>query len=178
MPSEGSAATPVSNGRHETETEALDRNWGSLMQELRVVQTGVQLLTGFLLTLPFQNRFAGLSTPMRVLYLIDVAGSVSATICLVAPVAAHRMLFRQHRIQSVVTAAHRYAIAGLTLLGVSLTGVATLIFDTVAGPAGGIAAGVVFALLFAAMWVLHPWRHRYGSRVHASRRAFAPGEAG
>ena len=66
--------------RSETETQRLDRNWLSLLQELRVVQTGVQLLTGFLLTLPFQPRFDGLSTTMRVIFLATVSCSVAATV--------------------------------------------------------------------------------------------------
>ncbi len=66
--------------RSETETQRLDRNWLSLLQELRVVQTGVQLLTGFLLTLPFQQRFDVLDTTMRVVYLITV-GCRSAPPC-------------------------------------------------------------------------------------------------
>ncbi|MFF0633642.1 DUF6328 family protein [Nocardia sp. NPDC004151] len=150
------------NDRHETPTERLDRNWDSLMQELHVVQTGVQLLTGFLLTLPFQARFTMLSGVMRVVYLVVVAASIGATICLIAPVAAHRMLFRRHRLENVVTAAHRYAIVGLSLLGVALTGVAVLIFDTVGGTGPGVVAGIVSAVLFVAIWVLHPWHEHRG----------------
>ncbi|MDT0264450.1 DUF6328 family protein [Jatrophihabitans sp. DSM 44399] len=63
--------------RHETPTERLDRNWTDLLQELRVVQTGVQLLTGFLLTLPFQARFEKLSTFQQDVYLITVGCSVA-----------------------------------------------------------------------------------------------------
>ncbi|BBY13223.1 hypothetical protein MMARJ_39630 [Mycobacterium marseillense] len=70
--------------RGETEIERLDRNWNSLLQELRVVQTGVQLLTGFLLTLPFQQRFDVLSGPMRIVYLATVGCSVGATVLLIA----------------------------------------------------------------------------------------------
>ncbi len=69
--------------RRETELERLDRNWTSLLQELRVVQTGVQLLTGFLLMLPFQQRFEVLG--LHTVYLATVAFSVGATILLVAP---------------------------------------------------------------------------------------------
>ncbi|ATL67332.1 DUF6328 family protein [Nocardia terpenica] len=148
------------DGRAETETERLDRNWNSLMQELRVVQTGVQLLTGFLLTLPFQARFTTLSQPMRWLYLGVVAASIGATVCLIAPVAAHRMLFRRHRIEKVVIAAHRYALAGLGLLGLALTGVAFLIFDTVAGAVPASVVGTVAACLFVWVWLVHPWRQR------------------
>ena len=85
--------------RSETETERLDRNWASLLQELRVVQTGVQLLTGFLLTLPFQQRFGALNLTMRVTYLATVACSVSSTMLLVAPVGMHRLLFRRHQLK-------------------------------------------------------------------------------
>jgi hypothetical protein len=74
--------------RSETPTERLDRNWSILLQELRVTQTGVQLLTGFLLTLPFQQRFDRLDGVMRAIYVTSAACSVAATIALVAPVGA------------------------------------------------------------------------------------------
>ncbi|RMI30386.1 DUF6328 family protein [Nocardia stercoris] len=159
------AAGPPGTDRRETEDERLDRNWNSLIQELRVVQTGVQFLTGFLLTLPFQNRFADLPLPQRVLYLGVVGASIAATVCLMAPVAAHRMLFRRHQIENVVTTAHRYAIAGLGLLGIALTGVTVLIFDTVAGPVAAAAAGSVAGVSFVAVWLVHPWQQRRGRRA-------------
>ncbi|MEC3918997.1 DUF6328 family protein [Nocardia sp. CDC160] len=165
MPAAEHTTTPtLDDGRDETDTERLDRNWYSLIQELRVVQTGVQLLTGFLLTLPFQNRFTTLPTPMRWLYLGIVAASIGATVCLIAPVAAHRMLFRRHRIGKVVIAAHRYALAGLGLLGLALTGVAILIFETVAGVVASTVVGGVVACLFVWVWLVHPWRQRGGHR--------------
>src|SRR5882757_630628 len=89
------------SARSETETERLDRNWSSLLQELRVAQTGVQLLTGFLLTLPFQQRFDVLDHTMRIVYLVTVGFSVTATILLIAPVGMHRLLFRQHRLAAL-----------------------------------------------------------------------------
>ncbi|MFI9503945.1 DUF6328 family protein [Nocardia sp. NPDC052566] len=151
--------------RQETGIERLDRNWISLIQELRVVQTGVQFLTGFLLVLPFQSGFAALSPPMRVLYLVTVGASIGATVFLVAPVAWHRILFRRHRLANVVGAAHRCAMAGVALLGVALlgvalTGVVLLVFVTVAGTGAGVIAGTVAALLFAVAWLLMPWRWR------------------
>src|ERR1700758_3978433 len=81
--------------RDETEQERLDRNWNNLLQELRVVQTGVQLLTGFLLTLPFQQRFTVLSHTMQMVYLVTVGCSVGATVLLITPVGIHRLLFRR-----------------------------------------------------------------------------------
>ncbi|MDY6999819.1 MAG: DUF6328 family protein, partial [Actinomycetota bacterium] len=86
-------------GRRETEMERLDRNWNSLLQELRVVQTGVQVLTGFLLTLPFQGRFDILDGGMQNVYLVTVCTAVLSTALLVAPVAMHRLLFRRHRLR-------------------------------------------------------------------------------
>ncbi len=118
--------------RDETEAQRLDRNWSSLLQELRVAQTGVQLLTGFLLILPFQERFTQLDATMRTVYLITVGCSIGATVLLVAPVSMHRLLFRRHRLKTLVAASHNYAIAGTLLLGTALAGVAILVFDTVA----------------------------------------------
>jgi hypothetical protein len=96
--------------RGETEIQRLDRNWNSLLQELRVVQTGVQLLTGFLLTLPFQQRFDVLSGHMRLVYLATVGCSVGAAVLLIAPVAMHRLLFRQHRLRVLVSASQQVCL--------------------------------------------------------------------
>lgn len=145
-----------SRERGETEIQRLDRNWNSLLQELRVVQTGVQLLTGFLLTLPFQQRFELLNGPMRHVYLATVGLSVGATVLLVAPVSIHRLLFRRHRLQVLVSAAHRCAYAGLALLGAALTGVTIVVFDAVAGTNAGLIAGACALTLFAFFWWVLP----------------------
>lgn len=151
------------DARHETEAERLDRNWTSLLQELRVVQTGVQLLTGLLLTLPFQERFEALDNPMRVVYLVTVVCSVAATALLVAPVAMHRILFRRHRLNLLVFGAHRCAYLGLLLLGVALTGVTVLIFDTVAGRTAGVIAGAIALATFVGLWLGLPLAMRTGA---------------
>jgi hypothetical protein len=142
--------------RSETETERLDRNWASLLQELRVAQTGVQLLTGFLLTLPFQQRFDLLDDDMRVVYLITVGCSIAATVLLIAPVGMHRLLFRRHRLGVLVSAAHRCAYTGLVLLGLALVGVTVVIFDAVADTTAAVDAGVVALFAFASFWVAIP----------------------
>lgn len=152
------------NARQETETERLDRNWSSLLQELRVVQTGVQFLISALLILPFQAGFTTLSQPMRLLYLGTVSAAMGATVFLVAPVSWHRVLFRRHRLGNVVSAAHRCAIAGIALLGLALTGATILVMVTVAGAIAGAVVGVVVAMLFVAAWVVAPWRWRAARR--------------
>ena len=138
--------------RDETPMQRLDRNWADLLQELRVVQTGVQLLTGFLLTLPFQARFEQLTANERTIYLVTVALSVAATGFLIAPVSLHRMLFRRHAREHLVTVSHRLALVGLALLGAAIVGAVLLIFDVVAGTATGIVAAIAALVLLISLW--------------------------
>jgi len=159
----------VGSGRNETETERLDRNWSQLLQELRVEQTGVQLLTGFLLTLPFQQRFTRLDGVMRTVYLVTVACSLGSTVFLVAPVGMHRLLFRRHRLKTLVDAAHSYAIIGLLLLAIALAGVSIVIFYAVVGTTGGWIAGACTLSALACFWFVAPLRHR-GEKGRPDRR--------
>jgi hypothetical protein len=146
--------------RNETEAQRLDRNWSSLLQELRVAQTGVQVLTGFLLTLPFQQRFTALDSGARLVYLVTVACSIGATVLLVAPVSMHRLLFRRHRIDALVSTSHRYALCGLLLLALALTGVAAVIFDAVLGARAAWLAALLTLLALASFWFVLPVRER------------------
>lgn len=142
--------------RNETPVQRLDRHWASLLQELRVVQTGVQLLTGFLLTLPFQEEFEDMSATVKTVYLIAVAASVASTLLLVSPVAMHRILFRQRKLDMTVTTAHYLALAGMALLGVALAAVVFLIFEVVIGLTAAITACAIEVSLFAIFWVAVP----------------------
>lgn len=144
------------DNRDETEAQRLDRNWASLLQELRVAQTGVQLLTGFLLILPFSDRFSGLDAAMRTVYLITVACSIGATILLIAPVSMHRVLFRRHRLDTLVSTAHIHAMVGTLLLGIAVSGVATIIFDSVADRLLGWIAGGCSLLALVGFWYAMP----------------------
>lgn len=146
--------------RDETEAQRLDRNWASLLQELRVAQTGVQLLTGFLLILPFSDRFTQLDQVMRTVFLITVGCSIGATVLLVAPVSMHRLLFRRHRLKTLVATSHAYAIVGTLLLGIALSGVATIIFDSVAGRTAAWIAGGCALVALGAVWYVMPLRDR------------------
>jgi hypothetical protein len=150
--------------RNETETQRLDRNWASLLQELRVVQTGVQLLTGFLLTLPFQQRFDVLSDSMRVVYLATVCAAVVSMALLVAPVGMHRLLFRRHRLSTLVQAAHLCAYTGVLLLGLAVTGMTVIIFYAVAGIFSALIAGACALILFTVFWLILPLVLRRGER--------------
>nr|WP_296766089.1 DUF6328 family protein [Rhodococcus sp. (in: high G+C Gram-positive bacteria)] len=146
--------------RNETPTQQLDRNWLALLQELRVVQTGVQLLTGFLLTLPFQSRFDDLSPTGHAVYLITVSASIVATIMLVAPVGMHRLLFRQRAIGILVRVGNRLAIGGLVMLGVTLVGAVALTFEIVVGLRAAAPAAAVVTALLIGLWFVLPRAYR------------------
>ena len=92
----------VVDGRDETENEQSDRNWNEMLQETRIVQTGTQILSGFLLTIAFQPRFATLSELQHDLYLLLVLAATVTTALALAPVVLHRRLFRQHEKREVV----------------------------------------------------------------------------
>ena len=141
-------AASANDGRDETPLERLDRNWDELLQELRVVQTGVQILAGFLLTLPFQQRFTEIEDLNRVVYLVAFGLAVVATAFLVAPVSAHRLLFRKGEKAALVALANRCARVGLVALALAVSAVAFVIFDVVTdtGIAVVAAGGCVGAL--------------------------------
>jgi hypothetical protein len=142
--------------RGETETQRLDRNWSDLLQELRVVQTGVQLLTGFLLTLPFQQRFTRLDHTSRDTYLATVAAAVIATAALVAPVSIHRLLFRRHARASMVAISHRCALVGLLMLSLAVCGVVEVITALVLNNRAAVVSTTATAVLFIGAWLLLP----------------------
>jgi hypothetical protein len=146
----------MDSGRHETDAERMDRNWSELLQELRVTQTGVQILAGFLLTLPFQQRFTQLSPAQRALFLAAVALATVATGLLIAPVSSHRLLFRHHEKDILVDVADASAKAGLTALAFSVVAVVGLIFSVVTGPRAGVIAAGLALVFFLGMWLALP----------------------
>ncbi|WP_291524366.1 DUF6328 family protein [Branchiibius sp. NY16-3462-2] len=144
--------------RHETPTEKLDRNWTELLQELRVVQTGVQLLSGFLLTLPLQSLFNDLAGWQKAIYMAATVCSVVASGLLIAPVSAHRLLFAKHEKGVLVAQADLLAKCGLVTLAITVTLVLMLVFSIVVGPVAAIVSGVLSVLGFLALWVALPLR--------------------
>jgi hypothetical protein len=141
----------------------LTRNLNELLQELRVMQTGVQIITGFLLTIPFTARFEALSTTQKWVYLAVLLASVAATALIVAPVAFHRALFRRGEREWIVEAANRSARYGLAALAATLAGVLWLVFDLVVGPPLSHVVGVASALVFVTLWSIIPVASRRGT---------------
>jgi hypothetical protein len=148
------------DGRDETEAERADRNFNEILQELRVAQTGVQILFAFLLTLPFTQRFGQITAEERVVYLGTLLATALATACLIGPVSYHRVLFRQRRKAEIVMAANRLAQIGLAFLGLAVVGSIYLIFEVVAGRTLAIVVAIGLAILIVLIWYVNPLRQR------------------
>ncbi|MEV5001560.1 DUF6328 family protein [Nocardioides sp. LML1-1-1.1] len=148
--------TPPALRERPRPAEQITRNLAELLQELRVMQTGVQILTGFLLTVPFTQRFPDLSDAQQNLYLCILIGAVLTTLVIVAPVCYHRLLFRQGERPWLVSAAHLCCLAGLIGLGVVSAAVVYLVFDVVLGGQAAPIAAAAVALAFIALWAVVP----------------------
>lgn len=170
--------TGTGNGREETAEERADRKWGDLLQEMRVMQTGTQLIAGFLLTLPFQGRFEELDAYQRGLYLAVVLVALGTTALVISPIAVHRRLSGHHvkdRLVALADVAVRGVLAGLGLL---IVGITVLVMDVVVGRTGGLVAGgvllaiVVLLLVLVPEWALHHVRpaRRTGPAPRVSAR--------
>lgn len=141
--------------RDESPEERLDRNWDELLQELRITQTGIQLLSGFLLTLAFTDVFASLDHVQKGLYLALVVLAAVAVGANMTPVMLHRRLFGEHVKQRVVAVGHVISQLVIVAVAVLVTGTATLIFSVVAGwPAGVVVAALLLVVLVALLFVV------------------------
>lgn len=140
-----------SDGRDESEDERLDRNWNELLQELRITQTGLQLLSGFLLTLAFTQVFGGLDDRQKALYLTLVVIAGVAVGLNLMPVMMHRRVFGEHVKGRVVRVGHVVAQIVMAAIAVLVVGMATLIFSVVVSWTAGI---VVAAFLVVVLGVL------------------------
>lgn len=141
--------------RTETDAERWDRQLGELLQELRVALPGVQVLFAFLLTVPFSARFDDASSTQRVVYFLTLLCTGVATVVLMAPVAVHRLRFRQGRKRGIVEVAHRLTLAGLAALGLAVTGAVLLVTDVLFGiVTAGITAGGTLVLIVVLWWVV------------------------
>ena len=142
--------------RRETLTERYDRNWDEILQELRVLQTGTQILTGFLLTVAFTSRFTDLNDFQVDTYLVLVVLAAVTTALGLAPVSLHRTLFRKRAKKEIVEVGSLFL--RLALLGVAflISGVVMLIFDVVTSRTAGFVAGGSTLLVVVLAWVIVP----------------------
>jgi uncharacterized protein DUF6328 len=152
--------------RDESEAERLDRNYGELLQELRVAQTGVQILFAFLLGIAFQQQFTKIESYQRGIYLVTLISAACAAIMLIAPVAIHRMLFRRHQKNELVVITSRLAATGLICLAVAILSAVLFVLDVVVNLTVGVVVTAVLAGLILGLWYALPWGFR---RSHPAR---------
>jgi hypothetical protein len=143
-------------GRSETFDEMLDRNWTELLQELRVMQTGVQITTAFLMTLPFQSRFDELGPGQVRFYLVLLVFSVLLTGLILTPVAIHRGLFRKHIKEVTVNQGHRIVRVALVGTGLLVSACVTFIADVLLGDSSALVIGGTVLLVVAVLLVVLP----------------------
>jgi hypothetical protein len=143
-------------GRRESAEERADRRWGDLLQELRVAQTGVQILFGFLLTVVFQQRFTTLHSTDRHIYVVTVVLGAATTGALIGPVAMHRLLTGRRLKPETVVLASRLTVLGLVLLLCTMASSLLLVLRVAVRDSG--AAWLVGALVvwFVVCWVALP----------------------
>lgn len=148
----GTSSDTGSPGRDETEKERHDRQLVELLNEVRVAMPGVQVLFGFLLAVPFQQRFDQTTAFQRYVFLTTLLCSAGATAFLVAPVAYHRLLFMMGEKQLVVEQANRSLLVGLVLLACAMIAAVVLVVDVIFSRSTVLAVTIPLTLLFAVLW--------------------------
>lgn len=156
--------------RRETFLERADRNFVELLQELRVILTGVQILFAFLLTLAFTARFPELDAFQRGTYIATFLLSVLAAVLFTAPAALHRTLFRRGAKRLIVDVSSRFAGLGLGVLALALSGAVLLVVDVVLGRVVGLAVAAAELAVCAATWAVLPLWLRRGRARHQEPR--------
>ena len=144
--------------REESESEKLDRNWDELLQELRITQTGLQLLSGFLLTLPFTQVFPTLDDGQTWLYLaLVVLGGIAVGVNM-TPIMLHRRVFREHVKDRVVAVGHALIQVVMVAIALMIVGMAVLIFSVVVSWTAGLVAGAALTLVLGTLLGVVPKR--------------------
>ncbi len=154
--------------RRETSLERLDRNLEELTGELRVIVTGVQVLFAFLLVVPFNVGFVRVGDFERAVYFVTLVLAALAAVCMIAPSAAHRFLFRHDDKHHIVFSSNRVVIAGLVFLALAMCGCLLLVTTKLFGIPAGVLTACVGALPFAILWFAVPIRRLH--RLDAARR--------
>jgi uncharacterized protein DUF6328 len=144
--------------RDESQSEKLDRNWDELLQELRITQTGLQLLSGFLLTLPFTQVFPSLDQGQKSVYLALVVVAGIAVGVNMTPIMLHRRVFREHRKDRVVAVGHVMIQMVMAAIALLIVGMSVLIFSVVVSCSAGAIAGVALAVVLVTLLGVVPKR--------------------
>jgi hypothetical protein len=152
------------NPRDETEAARLDRNYNELLQELRVAENGVQILFAFLLSIAFQQGFKSTTAFQRDVYVFTLICAAIAAAQLIAPVAVHRMIFREHRKAELVRVTSRLALGGLSFLLLALLGAGLLVLDYILNRVVAVSLVAGLAVVFGWLWLALPLRMHHARR--------------
>jgi hypothetical protein len=136
----------------EDERKRLDRELIELLNEVRVAMPGVQVLFGFLLAVPFQQRFAQVSDFQRHAYFATLLFAAVAAALLIAPTAYHRLMFRQHDKKALIKFGNRMAIGALVCLAFAMNGAVLLITDVMFGSTTLVVTVAVLASVYSWLW--------------------------
>jgi hypothetical protein len=157
-------------GRDESEASRLDRNYSELLQELRVAETGVQILFAFMLSIAFQQRFETLDEVQRVIYVITLLLCTLSIALLVAPVAFHRVVFRHGLKDELVRITNTLALAGTSFLLLAVLSGVLLILDYVVGRGFAAVVTAVLAVVFISLWLVLPLARLRAEERRAGQR--------
>jgi hypothetical protein len=144
----------------ETEKDRLNRNLDQLLQELRVVLPGVQVLFAFLLAVPFSTRFNEVDGFERVVFFVALMFTAISVVLLMAPSIQHRILFRHDQKPYLVHAGTILTIAGMTALAVAMILSIVLVADFLYGAWAASITAVTAVVSFAAVWYALPIERR------------------
>jgi hypothetical protein len=140
----------------ENEHERRVRELAELLQELRVVLPGVQVLLAFLLTVPFSARFESVSQLQQVVFFGTLVCTAVSTGLLMAPSAHHRLLWRQQAREHRLQMANRLTIAGIVLLIPGIVGAMFVISDMLFGSVAAATTTATISLFLAYVWFVMP----------------------
>ncbi len=147
----------------ETEHQRHVRELGELLQELRIVLPGVQVLFAFLLTVPFSARFGRVDLLQQVIFFATLACTAVSAGLLIAPSAHHWVLWRQQAREHRLQMANRFAVAGMVFLVLAMVGAMFLITDFLFGTAAAVATTVAICAFFVLAWFVLPIWYRVNS---------------
>jgi hypothetical protein len=150
--------------------EQLDRQWSELLQELRLAQTGTQILFAFLLSIAFQNRFQDADAFTHDVYAVTLVASALAVGLFLAPVSFARIVYRHRLRDRMLPIAGRMAMAGLGFLVVAIAGGVLLALDVVVPRSVAILLVAIVLLWFTIFWYAVPAWVRRTSAGAGSRR--------
>ena len=140
----------------ESADERQNRQLTELLNELRVALPGVQMLFGFLLAVPFSQRFSAISSNQRLLYYVAFISAAAASVCFIAPTSFHRIVWQRGKKAVLLRVSNALAIAGTVCLAAAITTVVLFITSYLYGSSQAALAGGLILAALVSLWYLLP----------------------